>query len=136
MKYIKVYKSEYNLGGEVKKPIYVSIDKISYWADGQIFIDGVAVPIDVYSSAEEIKEFIDQAMDDEGATSIEDGRPQKKENENEDEEWEMRISGIPVEPQVGELEEVWKNVTVEILRMSDGEYSVGWYKQEDSEQIV
>lgn len=51
-------------------------------------------------------------------------------------EWEMRLGDIPVEPQIGVLDEVWKNVTVEILKMPSGEYSVGWYKQENSERLV
>ena len=63
-----------------------------------------------------------------------DGATSKK---NADEpQWEMRINGIPVEPQVGEIEEVWKNVTVEVIRMPNGEVSVGWRRQEDTEQIL
>ena len=53
-----------------------------------------------------------------------------------EEKWEMRINGIPVEPQIGKVKEIWKNVTVEIIEMPNGEYSVGWYRQEDTEQII
>jgi hypothetical protein len=48
----------------------------------------------------------------------------------------MRLNGILVEPQVKEIKEIWKNCTVEILELPNGELSVGWYPQDDTEQIL
>ena len=74
-----------------------------------------------------LERFYDGVLDVEGATS----------NLNGDEpKWEMRIGGCVVEPQIGTLEEVWENVTVEVVRMPSGELSIGWRKQENTERIV
>lgn len=53
-----------------------------------------------------------------------------------DENWEMRFNGILVEPQVGEIKEIWKNVTVEVLEKPNGEVSIGLYRQDDTERIL
>lgn len=55
---------------------------------------------------------------------------------NSEGHWEMRIGGIRVEPEFGELEEVWKNVTVEVVRRPSGEISIGWRRQENTERIL
>ena len=55
---------------------------------------------------------------------------------NSEGHWEMRLNGVKVEPQIGELEEVWENVTVEVVRMPNGEVSVGWRRQENTERVL
>ena len=65
-------------------------------------------------------------LDVDSATSIPNG----------DNGWELRLNGIKVEPQIGKLEEVWKNVTVEIVQMPNGEVSIGWKPQLNTERIL
>jgi len=57
-------------------------------------------------------------------------------NYNDEIKWEMKIGDIPVEPQIGKLIESYRNVTVEILEFPNGEISVGWYRQENTERIL
>ena len=49
----------------------------------------------------------------------------------------LRPDGVhPLDPNLYSLKETWRNVTVEILESNDtGDISIGWYKQENSEQI-
>ena len=145
MKYLIVPKSgQYN----VSYVNYVILDKITSWTDHYIYIEGNRHYVETDWTAEEIEKAIKEAEEgNEGFDTYIEGlkeRPVEKlyvegatSKKNADEpQWEMRINGIPVEPQVGEIEEVWKNVTVEVVRMPNGELSVGWHKQEDSEQIL
>lgn len=45
---------------------------------------------------------------------------------------EVMLNGEPCELVVGELSEVWENVTVEVLQLPNGELSVGWKRQPNS----
>lgn len=146
MKYLKLpYTGQYNSF----RTTYVPIDKITRWQDHCV-TTGENHKVETDWTAEEIEKAIEEVEAKEANevfnTCIEDlkemsieklyveGATSKK---NADEpQWEMRFNGIPVEPQVGEIKEIWKNVTVEILEMPNGELSIGWYRQDDTEQIL
>ena len=52
-------------------------------------------------------------------------------------EWEFRPDGVhPADPTVYRLKSRLKNVTVEILEDKDGNCSIGWYRQENTEEIT
>lgn len=52
------------------------------------------------------------------------------------EQWEFRPDGVhPADPTIYKLKSRLKNVTIEILEDKDGNCSIGWYRQPDTEEI-
>ena len=147
MKYLKVpHTGQYNSFSTT----YVPIDKITQWHNHCIYVGSENHFVKTDWTAEEIEKAIKEAEAEEVSSAFDmcvetlkekpieklyvEGATSKK---NADEpQWEMRINGLPVEPQVGEIKEMYRNVTVEVLELSNGELSVGWYRQENTEQIL
>lgn len=51
--------------------------------------------------------------------------------------WEFRPDGIhPADLTVYKLKSRFKNVTIEILEDKNGNCSIGWYRQPDTEEII
>lgn len=147
MKYLKVpYTGQYNSF----RITYVPIDKITQWRDHCIYVGSENHFVETDWTAEEIEKGIKEVETEETNevfnTCIENlkERPIEKlyvegatsNSKGDEPKWEMRLNGIPVEPQVGETKEIWKNVTVEVLEMPSGELSIGWYHQDDTERIL
>lgn len=147
MKYLKLpYTGQYNSSITT----YVPIDKITRWKDHCV-TTGENHKVETDWTAEEIEKAIKEAEEIEEVSKVFDtyieGLKDKSieklyvegatsNSKGDEPKWEMRINGIPVEPQVGELEEVWKNVTVEVVRMPSGELSVGWRRQDDTKRVL
>ena len=54
-----------------------------------------------------------------------------------DNNWVWKPDGIhECEPKIFKLTQRLRNVTVEILESDDGEVSIGWYRQDDTEDIT
>lgn len=45
------------------------------------------------------------------------------------------LFGHELDPNIYHLKQKLRNVTVEILESDSGEISIGWYRQEDTEEV-
>lgn len=47
----------------------------------------------------------------------------------------LYIGGYELDPNIYKVKQKLKNVTVEILESENGDISIGWYRQPDTEEV-